>query len=215
MYDPGSPGKPGRPGSPVGIKNRLDLPLARHSCLLRSVETYPFHLWDLGILFLPLVQCFLDVQVWFHGLRKSKIREKKTRSCRFFTQIISFKVAKHLNKHNKSSLCVLTSEELHEVSGDIAIGTDDPAVTRWPRGSRWTRRALNRSHICLQWSLDNIFLQQALICRDDLAILSVEYNRIERLINPTLLKLAQLKGTKCSAERRKIIIKIKKERKYL
>lgn len=94
---------------------------------------------------------------------------------------------------------MLTSEELHEVSGDVAIGTDDPAVTRWPRWPRWTRGALNRSHICLQRSLDDIFLQQALICRDNSEILSIDENRIERLYESNIGKIGIIKGRKCGA----------------
>lgn len=58
---------------------------------------------------------------------------------------------------------MLTSEEVHEVSCDVAIGTDDTAVTRWSGGPRWTRGALNRSYICLQRTLNQIVLQKALI----------------------------------------------------
>lgn len=45
--------------------------------------------------------------------------------------------------------CLLTSKELHEVSCDVAVGTNDTAVTRWSGGARWTLWALNRSYICL------------------------------------------------------------------
>lgn len=58
---------------------------------------------------------------------------------------------------------MLTSEEFHEVSCDIAVGTDDAALTNWSGRARWTRGALNRSNVCPPRTLNQILLQQALI----------------------------------------------------
>lgn len=60
---------------------------------------------------------------------------------------------------------MLTSEEVHKVSCDVAVGADDTALTGWSGRSRWTRGALNRSHIRLPGTLNHIGLQQALIYR--------------------------------------------------
>lgn len=62
-----------------------------------------------------------------------------------------------------ASLRILTSEERHEVSRDVAIGTDDAALTGRSGGARWTGRALDCSHIRPQRALNQILLQQALI----------------------------------------------------
>lgn len=45
--------------------------------------------------------------------------------------------------------CLLTSKEVHEVSCDVAVGTNNTAVTRWSREAGWTWWALNRSYMCL------------------------------------------------------------------
>lgn len=62
---------------------------------------------------------------------------------------------------------MLTSEEGHEVSCDVAVGADDTALTGWSGRSGWTRGTLNRSHVRLPGTLNHIVLQQALIYRRD------------------------------------------------
>lgn len=64
---------------------------------------------------------------------------------------------------DKSWLCVLTSEEVHEVSCDVAIGTNDAAIARWSGRSSWAGRALNGSYICQPGAVNQIVLQEALI----------------------------------------------------
>ncbi len=60
---------------------------------------------------------------------------------------------------------MLTSEEVHEVSRDVAVGTNDTALTRWSRRPGGTRGALNRSYIRPQRTFNHILLQQTLIWR--------------------------------------------------
>lgn len=57
----------------------------------------------------------------------------------------------------------LTSEEVHEISCDVAVGTDDAAVPRWSWRTGGTGWALNGSHIGFRIAIDTIFLQQPLI----------------------------------------------------
>lgn len=57
----------------------------------------------------------------------------------------------------------MESEEVHEVSCDIAVGRDDTAVARWTGRTGRTRGTLNGSDIRLQRTLNQIVLEQALI----------------------------------------------------
>lgn len=62
-------------------------------------------------------------------------------------------------------ITIFTSEEVHEISCDIAVGCEDAAVTRWSRRAWWAWRALDRPHIRGQRTATCIALQQALICK--------------------------------------------------
>lgn len=160
-YDPGSPGSPGRPGSPVVTRNSWRLTTWISSQSARSSRNVPLSPLGPGYPLSPFGPGFPGSpgMVPWAAHKQNWKRNPILQTSSWIEQ-------------QKLWWCLLTSEELHEVGGHVAIGTDDPAVTRWPRRSRWTRGALNGSHASLQWSLHNIVLQQALICREDSAIIS-------------------------------------------